>query len=674
MGMAEINAIEKKNCRKCHCGGNNVVVNNFNGGGGHSENESDVVVATIIADEAVESGYTCDLTATKIGEHLAAGKPVIVKGTMDSVSFNTSDVMFHTESGNAFAYITTPAGVYKMTIGATGEVEIEAEGAADATELLVETTWAELKALRDGGNLVAGQHYRITDYQCTTSQANTQSAGHQFDIIVVADDESTLNENARAIMHDGDQHFTGCKLSAWKLLYCLDNDSSRFAWAQAGSEGGNGSITFDVDKNYVTATFVEEVEDGKDHYLVWSYNDGKDDVTVYTAAPCSVGDSVYSDSSLETLVSTVISMEDGEPVPAGKGVIYRMVDEYLNDLPYDFKNIQFRRWAITDITNDNLTTEALSSLQQSFVKSQNNGLYFAWSPEMSIYGCTATVDSSDSTFYYTFGGASDQSIVAPSGGTGCYCNSMKRCYEDKGSLQTLNANVFLGSNCHSNTFGNNCDSNTFGNDCYYNTFGNNCHSNTFGNSCNQNTFGNYCYRNTFGNDCYYNTFGNSCNQNTFGNGCWNNTFGNNCYRNTFGNGCWNNTFGNDCKGNTFGNGCWNNTFGNDCWNNTFGNGCWNNTFGNNCDSNTFGNYFQNNTFGNYVRQLTVFDGVMCCAIVGGSDSSSYVQNAQILNGTKGDNENNLLTITFVANSNSTQCAAKNSSGTLKVWYAADLVA
>ena len=592
MGMAEINAIEKKKCGCC-CGGNNVTVNNYNGGGGHDEGESDVVVATVIADEAVESGYTCDLTATKIGEHLAAGKPVIVKGTTeDGIAFNTCDVMFHAGSGNVFAYITTLEGVYKMTIDANGGVTIDEEPASSA-DLLVETTWAELKALRDGGNLVAGQHYRITDYQCTTSQANTQSAGHQFDIIVVADDESTLNENARAIMHDGDQYFTGCKLSAWKLLYCLDNDSSRFAWAQAGSEGGNGSITFDVDKNYVTATFVEEIEDGKDHYIAWSYNDGKDDVTVYTSAPCSVGDTVYSDSGLSTSISSVVSMEGGEPVPAGKGVIYRMIDEYLNDLPYDFKNIQFRRWAITDITNGNLTTEALSNLQQTFVKSQNNGLYFAWSPEMSIYGCTATVDSSDSTFYYTFGGASDQSIVAPSGGVGCYCNSMKRYYEDKGSLQTLNANVFLGSNCHSNTFGNGVGNNTFWNNCYSNTFGNNCGPNTFGNSCNQNTFGNDCWNNTFGNDCYYNTFGNYCNR---------------------------------------------------------------------------------NTFGNYVRQLTVFDGVMYCAIVGGSDASSYVQNAQILNGTKGDDANNLLTITFVANSNSTQCAAKNSSGTLKVWYAADLVA
>jgi hypothetical protein len=212
---------------------------------------------------------------------------------------------------------------------------------------------------------------------------------------------------------------------------------------------------------------------------------------------------------------------------------------------------------------------------------------------MSIYGCTATVDSSDSTFYYTFGGASDQSIVAPSGGAGCYCNSMKRYYEDKGSKQLLNANVFLGSNCHSNTFGNGVGNNTFGNGCYSNTFGNGVGYNTFGNGVGGNTFGNDVGYNTFGNDCYYNTFG---------------------------------------------------------------------------------NYFQNNTFGNYVRQLTVFDGVMYCAIVGGSDASSYVQNAQILNGTKGDDANNLLTITFVANSNSTQCAAKNSSGTLKVWYAADLVA
>ena len=35
----------------------------------------------------------------------------------------------------------------------------------------------------------------------------------------------------------------------------------------------------------------------------------------------------------------------------GKGVIYRMIDEFNNDVPYDFKNIQFKRYKITRCPN-----------------------------------------------------------------------------------------------------------------------------------------------------------------------------------------------------------------------------------------------------------------------------------------------------------------------------------
>ena len=49
-----------------------------------------------------------------------------------------------------------------------------------------EITWSALKTLKDGGNLTPGQLYRITDYTCTTTQTDTQSAGHVFDIIVLA--------------------------------------------------------------------------------------------------------------------------------------------------------------------------------------------------------------------------------------------------------------------------------------------------------------------------------------------------------------------------------------------------------------------------------------------------------------------------------------------------------
>ena len=50
--------------------------------------------------------------------------------------------------------------------------------------MMIETTYAELKEARDNRKLIPGQQYRITDYECTTSQENTKSAGHKFDIIV----------------------------------------------------------------------------------------------------------------------------------------------------------------------------------------------------------------------------------------------------------------------------------------------------------------------------------------------------------------------------------------------------------------------------------------------------------------------------------------------------------
>lgn len=65
--------------------------------------------------------------------------------------------------------------------------------------------WADLVALRDQEKLVKGKTYRITDYKCTTTQANTKSANAIYDILVVADDAKTLNENARAIKHEWTQ-------------------------------------------------------------------------------------------------------------------------------------------------------------------------------------------------------------------------------------------------------------------------------------------------------------------------------------------------------------------------------------------------------------------------------------------------------------------------------------
>ena len=108
-------------------------------------------------------------------------------------------------------------------------------------------TYSDLKTLRDGGNLVPGMQYRITDYTCTTTQTNTSSAGHVFDIIVTADDTSTLNENARAAHHSGDTYYQNCNLEAWELKYTIDNDTDRFGWAN--STNGKGIVYWMKDEN-----------------------------------------------------------------------------------------------------------------------------------------------------------------------------------------------------------------------------------------------------------------------------------------------------------------------------------------------------------------------------------------------------------------------------------------
>jgi hypothetical protein len=333
--------------------------------------------------------------------------------------------------------------------------------------------WSDLKAKRDGGSLVPGQQYRITDYVATTNgDMESRSANHPFDIIVTADDEHTLNEHARAIMHDGDlpddivdgstrtKYFAGCDLAAWDVWYCLDNDTTRFAWAVA----------------------------------------------------------------------------DG-----GKGVVYRLVDEFQNDVPYDFKGIQFK-----------------------------------------AYGDT------DNVWRYTFdNGATSNNIDLSKLGLAqmVYKNTISPYSTGKWRLNRI---VFKGTGCNNNTFGANCGSNTFGANCGNNTFGANCNNNTFGADCRSNTFGANCYNNTFGEFCNNNTFGANCDHNTFGEFCENNTFVANCGSNTFGANCGNNTFGANCNNNTFGADCDNNTFGANCDNNTFGADCDNNTFGANCDHNTFG--------------------------------------------------------------------------------------
>lgn len=61
---------------------------------------------------------------------------------------------------------------------------------------ITKITYNDLVSLRDQNKLRPGTRYQITDYSTTTVQRDTRSAGHLFDVIVLATSENDLSEDA----------------------------------------------------------------------------------------------------------------------------------------------------------------------------------------------------------------------------------------------------------------------------------------------------------------------------------------------------------------------------------------------------------------------------------------------------------------------------------------------
>ena len=335
-------------------------------------------------------------------------------------------------------------------------------GGGSVDSLIEETTWAQLKTKRDAGELTPGMKYRITNYECTTAQSDTRSAGHPFDIIVTAITNRELSEEASADYHVGDTYFKGVgeadfipdldietvttevqilhgvessyhksrgftdygkdnngnlwiaydggdffdkyiyqgradydgitydlwrctvepnneKLSytniitqttevvhsnllAWQLKYCLDNDSNRFAWAQPGDDIKAIKVKQGISATYIyvrypSEDYTEQTPKGPILWQAWAYVNGSDDLDfddpTYDYSDIDTSDIIWysgytaGESKDRDGGYTYLAMRN--PTPAGKGVIYYMKDEHGNECPYDFKNIQFKRYCCSRV-------------------------------------------------------------------------------------------------------------------------------------------------------------------------------------------------------------------------------------------------------------------------------------------------------------------------------------
>lgn len=402
---------------------------------------------------------------------------------MKFVPYSGSNIYGSVYASNAnatslyYSVLCGPIDGYKINKGFDIE-KIDDDSSATWTEVIrtgdgcVSILHDDLVTMASRNQLIPGLQYRITDYVCLTNEKDDEisSASHEFDIIVTADSTNKLNEVARAIRSDYDEefpdavtdsngnttaYFANSKLEAWKIWYCIDNDTDRFPWARVGND----------------------------------------------------------------IIGT------------GRGVIYRMIDEYGNDCNYDFKNIMFKRYraSIED-----------SNMPNGWLRIGNNDA------DGQYVGADGTLDQITSTFeikvtnkddykyVYTFSTiptdnqqVQDASVIQ---GTNVYCwdNKITGNADDYGILgkhvfycdsqyHTYNNHIIYGSK---NTFGPgfNCNTNFAGSFYVTGNAVNNLNVGVgsyfywIGNNTSNCSIGNCSTSSVIGPNCAYITIDNGCSQ------------------------------------------------------------------------------------------------------------------------------------------------------------------
>lgn len=350
------------------------------------------------------------------------------------------------------------------------------------TDSMTNVTYSDIKALRDTSALTPGMLYRITDYECTTSVADTSVAGHAFDIVVVADSSDTLNENARAIQNADDDYFDNANLQAWDLKYTIDNDDV-YAWA---TPDGKGVVYYMEDEygnvcgydfkniKFAFADTSSALVDSSDHYY-YTFTDASTD-----------GD---------------LSMKKDSSTVCEKNRIMATNDDVSFILPF----------TVFIAGNSVYNNTILDASDNIFCEAHDNEIDRAIG---NVADGAFNFNEVGSMLNNWFTGASE-------------ANSMKYISDSKfGGNFAFNtirycANVTAGSSFMLNEVGEYFNNSSFGNNCYDNFFGPYCGSITAGNDFRQNTLELQCNNITFGNNCTFNRMG-TVSYSRIGNNCYSN--------------------------------------------------------------------------------------------------------------------------------------------------------
>ena len=365
--------------------------------------------------------------------------PIVDKDAICDSDGNPLDALYATKKE-----LTSGLAAKQNALKAGDGISIK-EGVISSTidSLITSITYAELVALRNSASLIAGMQYRITDYEFTTTEEDTNSAHQLFDIIVTADSESVLNESARAAHHRGS--LSSRDIASWELKYTLKN-------IKHSSPNGRGTVLWMKDefRNECNYDFINAL------------------FKVYEIIACDKLPDLVGTYAIRTRNSKIIYGTNSKFVPTFDS------NNHDNVIKYDgLAKIVFGHSCHSNTFGHSCHSNTFghSCHSNTFGNNCHSNTFKA--------GCDSNI----------FGNGCQSNTF----GSGCQFNTFgNNCYY----------NIF-GSGCSSNAFGDNCYSNTFGNNYFSNTFGNNCFLIIFASSTSAITKYNYYQHNHFGDGCQF---------------------------------------------------------------------------------------------------------------------------------------------------------------------------
>lgn len=287
-------------------------------------------------------------------------------------------------------------------------------------------TYDELVALRNNSNLVPNTTYRITDYVTEINPYMTNLIYYwgleitiydmeiarvspdyvQYDILATAIDDSHLSEDCRMVPHSGVTFFDDYDITSWKLKYTIDNDVERFAWAKNYYD-----VTLSFQDGTVSGVMIKTKlkskvnnVDGYDTYLFTAKINGECTNAIFAIEAGHTP--AASETIYEVMQNVSVTISSAAQV-LGKGVVYSMEDCFSNKLCYDYLNIQYKLFAITDITStDTHLSDHITGIKTSMIynaagtKARLSSIVSTLTINSTIIRTTTDFNNSD--WYYTF--------------------------------------------------------------------------------------------------------------------------------------------------------------------------------------------------------------------------------------------------------------------------------